>query len=237
MPWLGIDDLEITLAQATTLAASDVTVSSAIGANYGPVTVSGSGTSYTITLSQPINKADRVTVTIGEATIATFTRRLDVLPGDVNDDGVVNSEDLVDVRNMWLGITAPTIFGDINGDGVVNSTDYNDVRIEIGTSLPPVGGNAVIVGGVAVVLNAGSASTPPAVVQINSSTTNNAQRPATQAPRPRAEIQLALVGKRRSLEGNTREKLLNPSEVERYTRRDQRMHSLFLSNHREVRSL
>ena len=85
----------ITLAQATTLAAGDVTVSSAIGANYGPVTVSGSGTSYTITLAQPINKADRVTITIGNATIATFTRRLDVLPGDFNDDGVVNAQDLV----------------------------------------------------------------------------------------------------------------------------------------------
>ena len=108
------------------------------GINYGPVTISGSGMSYTITLAQPINEADRVTITIGNATIATFTRRLDVLPGDFNDDGVVNGQDLVGVHNEWLGINGavPTIFGDINGDGVVNVTDYNDVRKQIGTVLP-----------------------------------------------------------------------------------------------------
>ena len=81
-----------------------------------------------------------MTITIGSATIATFTRRLDVLPGDINDDGVVNAQDLALVRNQWLGIngTKPTIFGDINGDGVVNIKDYNAVRAAIGTSLPAI---------------------------------------------------------------------------------------------------
>ena len=59
--------MQITLSQPETLTPADVTVSSAIGINYGPVTVSGSGTSYTITLAQPINAADRVTITIGNA--------------------------------------------------------------------------------------------------------------------------------------------------------------------------
>jgi hypothetical protein len=140
LPWLGINQFAITLAQATTLAAGDGTVSSAIGANYGPVTISGSGTRYTITLAQPINKADRVTITIGNATIATYTRRLDVLPGDVNDNGVVNLQDVLLVRNEAEGITPATIFGDINGDGVVNLTDYNLVRALLGSTLPPVGG-------------------------------------------------------------------------------------------------
>ena len=35
-----------------------------LGINYGPVTVSGSGTTYTIDLAQPVNVADRVTITI-----------------------------------------------------------------------------------------------------------------------------------------------------------------------------
>ena len=139
VPWLGIDQFTITLAQATTLAAGDVTVSSVIGASYGPVTISGSGTSYTITLAQPIDQADRVTIAISNATIAGFTRELDVLPGDFNGDGVVNVQDLVNVRNEWLQIggASYTIFGDINGDGVVNIADYNDVRAAAGTSLPP----------------------------------------------------------------------------------------------------
>ena len=90
-------------------------------ANYGPVTISGSGTNYTITFAQAITTADRVTVTIGNAGITTYTRRLDVLPGDANDDGVVNAQDLVVVRNDFalLGATY-NIFDDINGDGTVD---------------------------------------------------------------------------------------------------------------------
>ena len=140
LPWLGISQVQITLAVPGSLAPGDVSVMSASGINYGPVTVSGSGTSYTITLARPIDQADRVTITIGNATIATFTRRLDVLPGDINDDGVVNAQDLALVRNQWLGVngTKPTIFGDINGDGAVNINDYNAVRAAIATSLPAV---------------------------------------------------------------------------------------------------
>jgi hypothetical protein len=148
MPWLGIDQVPIALAQATSLAAADVTVSSAIGANYGPVTVSGSGTSYTITLTQPIEAADRVTITIADATIATFTRQLDVLPGDFNDDGRVDGQDLVGVRDEWLRIdgAVPTIFGDINGDGVVDAIDYDDVLEHLHTTLPSVGGASNVLG-------------------------------------------------------------------------------------------
>ncbi len=138
MPWLGIDKIAVTLSQAASLSPGDVTVSGLAVANYGPVTISGSGMNYTITLARPIVEADRVTITIGNATIATFTRELDVLPGDFNDDGAVNAQDMVGVRNELLQIdgATPTIFGDINGDGVVNATDYIDVRVNLGTTLP-----------------------------------------------------------------------------------------------------
>ena len=140
LPWLGIDSLQVTLSQAQTLTPADVTVSSAIGVNYGPVTVSGSGTSYTITLAQPINAADRVTITIVNPGVSMFNRRLDVLPGNVNDDGVVNVQDMVAIRNQMLGLlgAVPTIFGDINGDGTVDINDYTAVRELIGTTLPRI---------------------------------------------------------------------------------------------------
>ena len=140
LPWLGIDRVSITLSQAATLTSADVTVTGITIASYGPVTISGSGTNYTITLAQPIDKADRVTITIGSASIATFTRRLDVLPGDFNDDGVVNSQDMVGVRNEFLGFAGavPTIFGDINGDGTVDINDYNAVKKLLFTTLPPL---------------------------------------------------------------------------------------------------
>ena len=138
LPFLGINKLTITLSQAESLSPSDVTVTGVNIANYGPVTISGSGTSYTITLAHPIDAADRVTVTIANANIATFTRRLDVLPGDFNDDGTVNGTDATLVRNEYLGLggATPTIFGDIDGNGVVDVNDYNVVRRLLGTRLP-----------------------------------------------------------------------------------------------------
>ena len=81
LPWYGINKLQITLSKAESLSPGDVSVTGITVANYGPVTISGSGTNYTITFAQAIVTADRVTVTIGNAGIATFTRRLDVLPG------------------------------------------------------------------------------------------------------------------------------------------------------------
>src|SRR5262249_50988361 len=90
LPWLGIDQVLVTLSQPETLTPSDVTLTSAVGVSYGPVSVSGSGTSYTITLAQPIDQPDRVSITLSGPGINTFTRRIDVLPGDFNDDGIVN---------------------------------------------------------------------------------------------------------------------------------------------------
>jgi hypothetical protein len=139
LPWLGINKISITLSSAATLSPGDVSVTGMTVANYGPVTISGSGTNYTITLAQPINAADRVTITIGNAGIATWTRELDVLPGDVNDDGVVNSLDAVIVRNAYLGfgtVTIPGIFLDVNGDGTVDFNDYATVHNRQGTHLP-----------------------------------------------------------------------------------------------------
>ncbi len=100
------------------------------------MTVSGSGTNYVITLAKPIANADRVTITIGNAQIATYTRRLDILPGDVNDDGAVNTTDGVLVLN---GVTkAYQIFEDANGDGIINTADFTLDRAKIGTVLPAV---------------------------------------------------------------------------------------------------
>jgi Dockerin type I domain len=138
LPWLGIDQLSITLSQPAALSPSGVSVTGISVANYGPVTISGSGTNYTITLARPIDVADRVTITIGSANIATYTRQLAVLPGDFNGDGIVTMQDAIMIRNEYLGIAGavPTIYGDINGDGTVNVEDYNLARSFIGTVLP-----------------------------------------------------------------------------------------------------
>jgi Bacterial Ig domain len=137
LPWYGINRLQITLSQPETLTPGDVSVTGIAVANYGPVTISGSGTNYTITFAQAITTADRVTVTIGNAGLTTFTRRLDVLPGDVNDDGMVNSQDLVLVRNDFATSGALyNVVDDIDGDGVIDISDYNLVGRFVGKKLP-----------------------------------------------------------------------------------------------------
>jgi uncharacterized protein YjdB len=138
LPWSEINRIAITLSSSATLTSADVTVSSAVGINYGPVTISGSGTNYVIMLAQPISTADRVTFTIGNSAIATYTRRLDVLPGDVNDDGVVNSTDGVLILRNETPAHAYNVIYDVNGDGDDNTLDFTMYRPNIGTVLPPV---------------------------------------------------------------------------------------------------
>jgi hypothetical protein len=138
LPWLGVDALTITLNQPAALTAGEASVVGMTGMNYGPVTISGSGTSYTIAFARPIDKADRVTVTIAGAGIATYTRRLDILPGDFFDTGVVTSKDITAIHNESTGKHGdkPTIFGEITGGGTVNASDYKAARRFQGARLP-----------------------------------------------------------------------------------------------------
>jgi hypothetical protein len=146
LPWFGINRIAITLSSSATLTSADVAVSSAVGINYGPVTISGSGTNYVITLALPISTADRLTFTIANSTMATYTRQLDVLPGDVNDDGVVNTTDGVLILRNETPAHAYNVIYDVNGDGSVNTLDFTMYRPKIGTVLPPVEAPAAMVG-------------------------------------------------------------------------------------------
>jgi hypothetical protein len=140
LPWSGIRSITITFDGEATLTASDVTVTGQAVADYGPVTISRSGTAYTITLARPITSADRVTITIVDPSIATFVRRLDVLPGDVNDNGSVDAIDLMLMRRALTPYDPPDailpMFLDINGDGVADVNDYILARRNVGTRLP-----------------------------------------------------------------------------------------------------
>ena len=134
IPWLNIRTIAITLSQSAALTAGDVSVTGVNVANYGQVSVSGSGTNYVLTLRSPIGAADRVTITIGNAGIATYTRRLDVLPYDFNDDGVVNSTDMLGI--YYATATPYNVFADADGSGGVDINDVQASRTRIGTKLP-----------------------------------------------------------------------------------------------------
>ena len=132
IPWANINQISIILNQSvSSLIPSDVSVSGLVGGNYGPVTVTGSGTSWTITLAKVIANADKVTVTIGNSQLTSYQRILNILPGDINDDGVVTSADVTLVNSA---ISAPYIlFADFNGDGLIDSNDLKYVRGKVGT--------------------------------------------------------------------------------------------------------
>jgi hypothetical protein len=63
-----------------------------------------------------------------------FAFRFNVLPGDVNNDGAVNTTDGTLIRNNPSPPGAYQAQRDVNGDGVVNTTDFNLVRAKIGTA-------------------------------------------------------------------------------------------------------
>ncbi len=65
---------------------------------------------------------------------AGFAQNLKILWGDYNDDGLVNSQDMVGVGNAT--VKPYDIFADMNGDGVVNTADVVLARSRIGTTLP-----------------------------------------------------------------------------------------------------
>lgn len=136
IPWLGIQTIVITLDQAITgLNASDISLRGASTFSYSVMGVAGSGSTWTITLaSGGLINNDRVTLQIGGSTIATYTRRLDVLPGDVNDDAIVTSLDqLLTQQAISAGYN---IFRDVDGSGAITSTDINLIKARLGRRLP-----------------------------------------------------------------------------------------------------
>ena len=132
IPWANINQISITLNQSvSSLNPTDVSVTGSVAGNYGPVTVTGSGTSWTITLAKAIASADKVTVVIGNSQLTSYQRILNVLPGDVNDDSVVSSTD-VTLENS--AINGPyNVFADYYGLGVVDANDLKGVRGKVGT--------------------------------------------------------------------------------------------------------
>jgi hypothetical protein len=92
-----------------------------------PITLGNVATSLVTTGADALTDA-------GGTPVASFAASFRVLYGDFNDDGVVNSIDMVSVNNASKGVY--NLFADINGDGLVNVNDVQIVRSRIGTSLP-----------------------------------------------------------------------------------------------------
>ncbi|HVU86663.1 MAG TPA: dockerin type I domain-containing protein [Pirellulales bacterium] len=74
--------------------------------------------SYTLAYSASGTSSSQVSARIDTLTTAPTI----VLAGDVNNDGIVNSQDIALVSSSWLQ-AGPNVAGDANHDGIVNSQD------------------------------------------------------------------------------------------------------------------
>jgi hypothetical protein len=131
LPWANISRIVITFDSAVAPTTADLTVAGLGGRTYPVTGVAVVGNTVTWTLGTPIGEEDVISVAVNPL-LADYTAQLSVLPGDVNDDGIVNGRDLVIVRNAFTGLgppaTIPLDFLDLDGDGVVDLLDYNIVR-------------------------------------------------------------------------------------------------------------
>ena len=137
LPWFNINQIVLTLSGPANVSPGDVTVMGITGADLRPGDDLRIGDKHDpYHARERHHKRGRVTVTIANSQIASYTRRLDILPGDVNDDGMVNRTD----GNLILKHETPAhayrASFDLNGDHTVNSGDIKLDRARVGTKLP-----------------------------------------------------------------------------------------------------
>jgi hypothetical protein len=140
LPWTTIAGVQVTFSKPVTGNCSSLTGVSVTGC-------SGFGTNTLTWTFSALTRASYSTKVLGTTVNAVvdltgnplgggvdFAQILNVLPGDVSDDGNVASNDAVLVNNARA--LPYSVIDDINGDGVVNMNDVILVGARIGTHLP-----------------------------------------------------------------------------------------------------
>ena len=122
----------ISFADLSSLTGLNVTGISGLGTN--TLTFSISPVSIGSFTTQLLGTGPHAIKDSGGNPITTFSQNFKVLLGDFNDDGIVNSPDMVSVNNARSA--AYNIFADMNGNGVVDITDVQIVRTNVGNTQP-----------------------------------------------------------------------------------------------------
>lgn len=152
LPWANIDQVTMAFTTDVELFESDLFLFSSdpdkpifYQYDYSDFDYDPQTHIATWTLTEPIGN-DRVTaILFNQVTGQQFGHQINVLPGDVNEDGAVNIFDTLAVRNHQ-GTRATDVGGppadtyspsyDFNGDGAINIFDTLAVRNRQGNSLP-----------------------------------------------------------------------------------------------------
>jgi len=146
LPFTTISAIDILFSDNVTVSLRQLSLTGVNVPNYNfsGVTYNPSTDDATFTLPSALG-VDHLMMALnavafaGDPTISAnpFGAKFAVLPGDFNGDGVVNSQDMVGVRNEMQGTGDPTLIGwaNLDGNGVVDINDYNAVRKWVGKHL------------------------------------------------------------------------------------------------------
>ncbi len=146
-PSLSLADIQLrNLTTGTDVPASQLAFSFDAVQNVLKVTVRNgvvlNAGNYRLTLL-----AQGITDAAGQALPANVTINFYILPGDTNNDRVVNDVDLLQAwRNARYPSPQPDLNGDLNGDGQVNFADLSLVQSNYLATLPRISGAAAPLG-------------------------------------------------------------------------------------------
>jgi hypothetical protein len=121
----------------------------------------------------------------GSAGVGDFKFALNVLPGDANQDGIVNGQDLVVVASHWMQTGSRP--GDFMGSGVVNVQDISVIASNWLAMLPSGGAGGSASGVEATTLTVGSSSASPAIAGLAA--------PASSSIGPMVDRTAAFIGR------------------------------------------
>jgi VCBS repeat-containing protein len=146
IPWSNLDTITVVFSEPVNASAGSLTVNGVSALNYATAEFSMDGTRATWRLMNPI-VADKINLTLpgtitdgaGNPLGSQFSFRMDVLAGDVNGSGSVNTADIASAAADGFAGASNAAYKprtDVNGDGRVNIADSIAVRNRIGASLP-----------------------------------------------------------------------------------------------------
>jgi hypothetical protein len=138
LPWTNLGRLILRFAANAPVRKEDLVVRGQAVARYAiaDFVYDSANVAATWTMARSL-RSDRV-----ELRFAGSVFRIDVVAGDVTRDGVVNVQDVTEVRTRQCAATAASaaysVFHDLDGSGAINVLDYAAARARQGAALPAV---------------------------------------------------------------------------------------------------
>jgi hypothetical protein len=147
LPWMGINRIEVVFSKDVIVTSADLALLGLTVGNYGIAGFNYDAASHTALwtltsalgvdhLTLQLDGANAIHDSAGNLLLGGPTSQMfNVLPGDFNGDGIVDSSDMVLLRNNFSSTSPYNILYDINGDGSVDINDYTAFRKWLGSRL------------------------------------------------------------------------------------------------------